>query len=141
MNHNELKFPHDGVFTRLRPSEIHGIGVFAIKDIPKDTYLFVGANSKIVSVDRKEVENQDVEIKKLYDDFCVIIDEKYYCPDNFNNLNVGWYLKESKENPNVRCDENYDLYASRDIRKDEELTVDYSNFSDYWARRCFKWVA
>ena len=66
----------------------------------------------------------------MYDDFCIIKGNKYYCPDNFNNLNVGWYLNESKENPNVGCDEKYDFFAIRDIKKNDELTVDYSTFSD-----------
>ena len=125
------KLPHDGVFTRLRPSTIHGIGVFAIRDITKDTYIFTGDNSKMTWVTKSEIENQEPEIKKLYDDFCIIEGNKYYCPDNFNNLKVGWYLNESKENPNVRCDDNYDFYALRDIKKDEELTVDYATFSEY----------
>lgn len=125
------KLPHDGVFTRLRPSKIHGIGVFAIRDIPKDTYIFTGDNSKIVWVNKIEVDGQEPAIQELYNDFCIIQGSKYYCPDNFNNLNVGWYLNESKENPNVRCDDNYDFYALRDIEKDEELTVNYSTFSEY----------
>ncbi len=124
------KLPHYEVYTRLRPSPIHGVGVFAIRDIPKDTYIFTGDNSKMVWVDKSVVETQEVEIRKLYDDFCIIKGNKYYCPDNFNNMNVGWYLNGSKENPSVRCDDNYDFYALRDIKKGEELTVDYSMFSD-----------
>ena len=123
--------PHNGVFTRLRPSKIHGVGVFAIRDIPKNTYIFSGDNSKVVWVNKGEIEKQGTAIKRLYDDFCIIQRNKYGCPDNFNNLNVGWYLNESKENPNVKCDDNYDFYSLRDIKRDEELTVDYSTFSEY----------
>ena len=72
--------------------------------------------------------NEDKTVSLRID---MIEGNKYYCPDNFNNLNVGWYLNESKENPNVRCDDNYDFYALRDIKKDEELTVDYATFSEY----------
>jgi len=123
--------PHDSVYTRLAPSNIHGVGVFAIRDIPKDANIFSGDSSKMVWVDRSEIENSDVEIKKLYDDFCIIKGNKYCCPDNFNNLTVGWYLNESTDDPNVRCDEKFDFYALRDIKKGEELTVDYSTFSEY----------
>lgn len=124
------KSPHDGVYTRIKPSLIHGVGVFAIRDIPKDTYIFKGDNSKMVWANKSVVDKQEPEIKRLYDDFCVIKGDKYYCPDNFNNLNVGWYLNESKENPNVACDGNYDFYALRDIEEGEELTLNYSTFSD-----------
>jgi len=33
---------HDGLYTRLKPSAIEGVGVFAIKDIKKNTLLFSG---------------------------------------------------------------------------------------------------
>lgn len=127
----ENKCPHSGVYTRLRPSPTHGVGVFAILDIPKDTYIFNGDNSKMVWVDKSVIDEQDEEIKKLYDDFCIIKGNKYYCIDSFNNLNVGWYLNESKDDPNVGCDDNYEFYALRDIKKGEELTMDYSSFCEY----------
>ena len=123
--------PHEGVYTRLKPSDIHGVGVFAILDIPKDTYIFNGDNSKMVWVDKSVIDEQDEEIKKLYDDFCIIKGNKYYCIDSFNNLNVGWYLNESKDDPNVGCDDNYEFYALRDIKKGEELTMDYSSFCEF----------
>jgi SET domain-containing protein len=123
--------PHEGVYTRLKPSDIHGVGVFAILDIPKDTYIFNGDNSKMVWVDKSVIDEQDEEIKKLYDDFCIIKGNKYYCIDSFNNLNVCWYLNESKDDPNVGCDDNYEFYALRDIKKGEELTMDYSSFCEY----------
>jgi len=34
--------PHDGLYTRLRPSAIEGVGVFAVRNIKKDTLLFSG---------------------------------------------------------------------------------------------------
>jgi len=123
--------PHEGVYTRLKPSDIHGVGVFAILDIPKDTYIFNGDNSKMVWVDKSVIDKQDEEIIKLYDDFCIIKGNKYYCIDSFNNLNVCWYLNESKDDPNVGCDDNYEFYALRDIKKGEELTMDYSSFCEY----------
>jgi SET domain-containing protein len=128
---NRETLPHAGVFARLRPSKIHGVGVFAIRDIPNGTYIFTRSNSNMVMVDICDIEVQEPAIKELYDDFCIIHGSKYYCPDSFNNLNVEWYLNESKENPNVKCDANFDFYALRDIRRDEELTVDYSTFSEY----------
>jgi FRG domain-containing protein len=37
---DDEKLPHTGILTRLKPSPIHGVGVFAIVPIKKDTRLF-----------------------------------------------------------------------------------------------------
>lgn len=131
MNKKIIKLPHDGVYTRLKPSPIHGVGVFAIRDIPKGTNIFGNDENKIIWIDESEIKNIDSELKRLYDDFCVVKNGKYACPKNFNMLTVGWYLNESKENPNVKCtDDGYDFIAIRDIKQGEELLVDYSTYSE-----------
>jgi hypothetical protein len=125
----EDKFPHQSVFVRLKVSE-HGVGVFAIKDIPANTNIFQNDTAKMVWIDQSKVKNLEPELKKLYDDFCVIEDNKYGCPESFNQLTVGWYLNHDSNNPNVICDKNYDFYSMREIKIGEELKVDYSTFSD-----------
>lgn len=37
--------PHDDVYTRLGPSKVHGVGVFAICDIPKGTFVSIVSES------------------------------------------------------------------------------------------------
>jgi hypothetical protein len=37
---DEIIPPHQGVYVRLRPSKLHGVGVFAIREIPPGTNLF-----------------------------------------------------------------------------------------------------
>jgi hypothetical protein len=77
-------------------------------------------------------------IRLLYRDFPVYKkghdgkDGKFGCPTNFNRLTVSWYINEPKRGgrPNVRCDKNYDFYASANIKPGDELTVDYSKYSD-----------
>jgi hypothetical protein len=123
--------PHKGVYVRLRPSDLHdaGIGVFAIRPIPKNTKIFAGENEEIVWRDASSLPKKG-ELRRLYDDFAIIREKVYGCPTSFNRLTPAWYINESKK-PNVRCDENYDFYSLRDIDDGEELTVDYSTFSDY----------
>ena len=129
-NRGKLRLPHYDVYVRLKKSTIHGIGVFAIRDIPEGTKIFSNDESEMVWVDEANIRNIDPELRKLYDDFCVVKSDKYGCPKNFNMLTVGWYLNESKENPNVRCTDDYDFIALRDIKNGEELTVDYSTYSE-----------
>ena len=125
-----MMLPHDGVYTRLQRSDIHGLGVFAILDIPKGASLFKGdEDSKTVIVNASDIKLLPASIKKLYEDFCPLNDEKYECPENFNQLTISWYLNSSKE-PNVECRNNLLFYAARDIKSGEELTVDYDTYSE-----------
>lgn len=124
--------PHSNVFTRLEPSKIHGIGVFAIRGIKKNTLIFYGdENSEIIWVRKSQLKNLPKEIRKLYDDFCIIKDSGriYGCPQNFNLLTVAWYLNHA-DNPNVKADKAYNFYALKHIKKGEELTVDYNTYSE-----------
>jgi SET domain-containing protein len=127
---NEL--PHHAVYVRIRPSRVHGVGVFAIRSIRKGTNIFRGDDGEIVWVRKNQVKGLPKELKRLYEDFCIIKQKGklYGCPKSFNILTVAWYLNESKS-PNVYCDANYDFFALRDIRPGEELTVDYSTYNEF----------
>ena len=89
----------------------------------------------MVWIEKGDLPGRPRAIRDLYKHFAVIkTDEKdrktrYGCPLNFNRLTVSWYLNYSRK-PNVRCDESYYFYALRDIERDEELTVDYSTYSE-----------
>lgn len=121
--------PHNGVYTRLGKSEIHGVGVFAIRFIKKGINPFKNDNTEMVWVERKKVLRLPAIMRKLYQDFGVLKDGYYGVPQNFNQLTPGWYVNNSK-NPNLRCGKDYNFFATRDIRVGEELTVDYSTYSE-----------
>ena len=128
--------PHSGVFVRLKPSALHGIGVFAIRDIPKGTYVFRGDNDELLWVKVSATSRLAKEVKKLYRDFCVLRQGSYGCPRNFNRLTPAWYVNHS-ENPNMAADENFDFYSRRHIKKGEELTLSYKRRSDAQGRNAF----
>lgn len=128
------KPPHHGVYVRLAPSRIHGVGVFAIRKIPKGTKIFPDDDEPIQWFRSRDLGGMSREIKRLYEDFCIIKDdaELYGCPRSFNRLTPAWFLNMPKtgELPNVRADENYDFYAVKNIQPGDELTVEYSSFSE-----------
>jgi SET domain-containing protein len=129
VHQREPNAAHKHVFTRLKPSPIHGVGVFAIIRIKKGTRLFQDENDEITWIDEKEVRHLPKGLKKLYDDFAVVKDGKYGCLSNFNRLTMGWYLNDSND-PNVAVDNEYNMFALRDIEEGEELTIDSSKFSE-----------
>ena len=122
------KLPHVGVFTRIAPSNIHGVGVIALRLIPKGTYVFPGDDDELLWINKSVLIGLPKEIKKLYKDFCVKKGKLNGCPKNFNKMTPAWYLKHSSE-PNVGCDDEYNFYSLRNIKKGEELTVDYKTYS------------
>ncbi len=123
--------PHEGVYTRLGCSNLHGVGVFAIRRIPKGTNPFETDDSECVWVEQDRIQDLTPELRRLYEDFGVLRDGKWCVPTSFNKLTPGWYLNCSKDNPNMACDNELEFYALRDIEKGEELTVDYRTYSDY----------
>lgn len=105
----------------LRPSRIEGVEVFTISPIKKGAKipLFVGEDSKVVT------ESSWKKIKRLglkeYGKYHVAHKGKHYGPLNAHRMSIGWYLNHSSK-PNVQVDS---FVALRDIKKGEELTIDY----------------
>jgi len=124
--------PHYKVYTRLMPSKIDGVGVFAIRNIPKNTNIFgrdCAENEENNFIDEKKIDKINPALKKLYDDFCTVENNYYNCPKNFNLLTVSWYVNHSGK-PNVVHGEDGNFISLREIKKGEELTVNYKTFSD-----------
>lgn len=128
---------HDEVFCRLGVSPVHGIGVFAVRAIPK------GANPLTSRLRYKEIKFSHAELKKLprgvrkeIEIFCYYDDEAVFIPAiGMNSMNMAIYLNHSKE-PNVRYRKNGQLKALKAIRAGEELFLDYDQ--SYGEKHIFK---
>jgi SET domain-containing protein len=121
--------PHRNVYTRLAQSKINGVGVFAICNINKGIDLFPNVDDEIIWIDKVKLKRLHGEIRRLYDDYCVRKNDKYGAPISFNRINASWYLNHST-NPNAIVDERYRVIARRNIKKGEELTLDYTTFME-----------
>ena len=128
--------PHDGVCARIQKSKTNGVGVVAITNIKKGRYLFPDDELEIVWQDKTDFKKLPAAIKHLYNDFCIIKNkgQSYGCPKNFNQITISWFLNHSKT-PNVEIDKEFRFFAKRNIKKGEELTVDYLTFNEWGATR------
>lgn len=128
------KLPHEGVWVRLGLSEIEGIGVFAIRPIPRGTDIFANDAVPLVWVDKAELDRAALTEaeRALYRDFGINRGETIGCPANFHNLTPGWYLNEPNrgDGANVRTADGLTFLAARDIAEGEELTIVYESFSE-----------
>jgi hypothetical protein len=127
------KLPHEQVYVRLGLSAVHGIGVFAIRRIPRGTNIFANDKVEMVWVEKAALEaaSPTPAERALYADFGIHRGGRIGCPVNFHNLTPGWYLNQPApgEQPNIASDEAFNFTAARDIEAGEELTICYLDFS------------
>jgi len=127
-----LQHLNDEVFCRLGASPMHGVGVFAIRRIPKGINPL---NSRIrykeVQFSREELKQLPSSVKKLLDIFCYYKDDVVHVPEiGMNAMDMALYLNHSKT-PNVRYLKGGAFETLRSIRSGEEITMDYDiSFGD-----------
>jgi SET domain-containing protein len=111
----------------LKASTIHGIGVFALVDIPKGCKTMfskgMGEWLKLTYVEVKNLPQQSVD---LIENFCLYDEEGYFVPEyGFKLMDLVVYLNHS-DAPNIMSiDEGAYFETLRDIKAGEELLVDY----------------
>jgi hypothetical protein len=119
-------------YCRLRPSAIHGIGVFAVRDIPrgKNPFRLLAryARPGYVRVTRDELEALPDGLVQMIRALFVPTDGTLYLPTCGTNLvHLLAYLNHSAE-PNLRTHDGWNFFARRRICEGEELTVDYHSY-------------
>tara|TARA_R100000700_G_C3091351_1_gene92551 strand:+ start:205 stop:663 length:459 start_codon:yes stop_codon:yes gene_type:complete len=113
-------------------SKIHGIGVFAIRDIPFGTDPFpVVKPEKIIQLTEEDLELLPTEIVIKIKDIFVRSNEVYHVYDlGLNCMGIKFHVNHSS-NPNIAVNgrgttNGYIPFATlRDIKKGEELFWDY----------------
>jgi SET domain-containing protein len=119
---------------RLKPSKVHGVGVFAIKDIKKGQEPFPDAPefSGLQVVPTKEIEKIDPEVKKVIMDFYSRDEEYYYIGPTPNNIGIYAYMNHSEKEWNIELSKNKRFFvAAKDIKKSEELLTNYKQYSKF----------
>ncbi|MEO5893115.1 MAG: SET domain-containing protein-lysine N-methyltransferase [Ferruginibacter sp.] len=117
-------------YVMIRPSPIEGIGVFAIRDIPKGCRnMFSAAKTngeEWLTIPRTEIDLLPASSKRLIETYCLYDDENYFVPEyGFKKMDLVNFLNHS-ETPNVISINDGEFFeAIRDIQSGEELVIDY----------------
>jgi SET domain-containing protein len=115
------------VKTAIAKSPIHGYGLFALEDIPNDTFIIEYTGEIIENEDliNRQIQNEDIFFYVYALTTDISIDSLYIG-------NKSRYINESENEPNVitkiiQIDGFYKIliYSSRYIKKGEELFLNY----------------
>lgn len=110
----------------LKPSGIHGVGVFATHAIAEGARLRLFPESDAV----RFLEGVPEEFER----YVVAIESpQIMCPTDFGRMSIGWYVNHADE-PNARIAGDYEYLAARDIGAGEEITIDYAKLEPTQAR-------
>lgn len=113
----------------IKGNSISGYGIYAKYDLPKNTLLFKGEERSQRIVTKKYVdENWDEREKLNFRRYAYPISKDTY---------ILWDLRPEEWSPqNHSCDANCEyqglnVITNREIKKGEELTLDYAQFLDH----------
>ena len=114
-------------YVMIKPSPLDGIGVFAIKDIPKGCRTMFSKNiGEWIKIPKAEVELLPAHSKTLIETYCLYDDENYFIPDyGFKVMDLVNYLNHS-ETPNIiSINDGEEFEAIIDIPAGQELLINY----------------
>jgi SET domain-containing protein len=123
-----LKELAEDTYAALKPSPVHGIGVFAIRDIPKGCRsVFSKPNKHWIKLSKKKISRLPAHSIELIETYCLSDEKNYYVPDfGFKIVDLVIFLNHSDDTPNlVSVDEGNYYEALRDIAAGEELLISY----------------
>ena len=129
-----LRVLADDTWVMLQASPVAGVGVFAIRDIPKGCRrMFSEPDTPAdwISLSRAEVDALPAHARHQVENYCLYDDEQYFVPaGGFKKMDLSLFLNHA-ESPNVRSIEDGAWFeATRDIAAGEELFVDYGEIVD-----------
>jgi SET domain-containing protein len=127
-----LKELSDETFITLKPSPVHGIGVFALRDIPKGCKTLFSKNvGEWIKVPITDIEKLPEQSRNLVETYCLYDEAHYYLPDyGFKVMDLVNYLNHSSTPNVISVNEGEYFESLRDIREGEELLVNYGEIVD-----------
>ncbi len=122
-----LKELQEDIYVMLKPSAVHGIGVFAIRHIPKGCRsIFSQHKNDWIQLAISDVEQLPEHSRNLVETYCLFDEDHYYVPDyGFKIMDMVNYINHSST-PNIQSINDGEFFeALCDIPVDTELLVNY----------------
>jgi len=124
IKNDAINYLKDNYILRLKPSPIHGVGVFAVKDIPKGTQLFKDFETDeliyLILTD-EEFDTFSEEQREMFNSYYFKYEGKRRIVVHPNELKMmGRYLNFAEENFNCTLIDNKDV-TTKDIKRGEEI--------------------
>ena len=116
----------------IKPSPLHGIGVFALRTIPKGQRgLFSKNIGEWIPISKKEVSELPQYSIDLVENYCLYDEENYFIPDyGFKVMDLVNFLNHS-DTPNlISINDGEDFETTTEIAAGEELLIDYGSIVD-----------
>ncbi len=119
-------------YITIKPSAIHGIGVFALCDIPKGCRNIFSRNvGEWIQLPIADVEALPMHSRNLVETYCLFDTDYYYVPDyGFKVMDMVNYLNHSSTPNIISINEGEEFEALRDIKEGEELYVNYNSLAE-----------
>lgn len=119
-------------YVKLQSSSVHGIGVFAIRAIPKGCRdIFSKGMEEWIKLSIKEVEKLPEHSRSLIETYCLFDEENYFVPQSgFKLVDPVIYLNHSSVPNIISINEGEEFEALVDILPGEELLVNYGHLVD-----------
>ncbi|HEX7903796.1 MAG TPA: SET domain-containing protein [Chitinophagaceae bacterium] len=114
-------------YIMLKPSPLDGIGVFALRDIPKGCRNIFSKNiGEWIKLPIKDVETLPDHSRNMVETYCLYDEDHYFVPDyGFKVMDMVNYLNHSAT-PNVLSVNDGEYFeALEDIAAGTELLVNY----------------
>lgn len=120
------------MYAMLKPSPVHGIGVFAMRDIPKGCRTIFSRNvGEWIKLPIADVEKLPDHSRNLVETYCLYDEEHYYVPDyGFKVMDMVNYLNHSSTPNIISVNDGEYFEALTDIAAGEELLVNYGLIVD-----------
>ena len=114
----------------------HGVGVVAIRNIPKGIDPFKNCDpfGSVMRISKKEFEsyNAPEEAKELVRDFCALQDGNYFVPTfGIDAIDKSYFLNHSQNANMVTKDKGETFITKRVVKAGEELTANYDEYQEF----------